>query len=237
MRWVEEPNKHNPKSPYQALITEADEPLTLAFVEYWKRLLNDGIQLPPADRYSLAMEIVARKFRDDPSPGNLRASFHNSLKRQSDGVPIYRLHGNYFECVQGEKEDDRSFGGRHLVWLLALARKIREARTNAKRGDIFTANARRAFRDSVRDEFQGANARNARTTIRQGAPLKKIHLHVNEPYPDGVPFTTVPPTLLLKFPKLPDQVAYRIVGRDLILLDVEANLVIDTIPEMIPLSS
>jgi hypothetical protein len=119
----------------------------------------------------------------------------------------------------------------------ALARKIREARTNAKRGDIFTANARRAFRDSVRDEFQGANARNARTTIRQGAPLKEIHLHVNEPYPDGVPFTTVPPTLLLKFPKLPDQVAYRIVGRDLILLDVEANLVIDTIPEMIPLSS
>ena len=119
----------------------------------------------------------------------------------------------------------------------ALARKIREARTNAKRGDIFTENARRAFRDSVRDEFHGANARNARTTIRQGAPLKEIHLHVNEPYPDGVPFTTVPPTLLLKFPKLPDQVAYRIVGRDLILLDVEANLVIDTIPEMIPLSS
>ena len=119
----------------------------------------------------------------------------------------------------------------------ALARKIREARTNAKRGDIFTDNARRAFRDSVRNEFQGANARNARTTIRQGAPLKEIHLHVNDPYPDGVPFTTVPPTLLLKFPKLPDQVAYRIVGRDLILLDVEANLVIDTIPEMIPLSS
>ena len=119
----------------------------------------------------------------------------------------------------------------------ALARKIREARTDAKRGDIFTDNARRAFRDSVRNEFQGANARNARTTIRQGAPLKEIHLHVNDPYPDGVPFTTVPPTLLLKFPKLPDQVAYRIVGRDLILLDVEANLVIDTIPEMIPLSS
>jgi hypothetical protein len=119
----------------------------------------------------------------------------------------------------------------------ALARKIREARTNAKRRDIFTENAVRAFRDSVRDEFHGANARNARTTIRQGAPLKEIHLHVNEPYPDGAPFTTVPPTLLLKFPKLPDQVAYRIVGRDLILVDVEANLVIDTIPEIIPLSS
>lgn len=117
---------------------------------------------------------------------------------------------------------------------LALARKIREARPNAKRGDIFTEDATKAFGITIRDEFRGPHGRSARTTIRQGEPLSKIHLHVNEPYPDGVPFTTVPPTLLLKFPKLPDQVAYRIVGRDLILLDVEAILVVDRIPEIIP---
>ena len=57
---------------------------------------------------------------------------------------------------------------------------------------------------------------------------------MNQTYPDGVPFTTVPPTLLLKLPKLPEKVAYRIVGRDLILLDVEANLVVDRITEIIP---
>ena len=34
--------------------------------------------------------------------------------------------------------------------------------------------------------------------------------------------------------KLLDEVAYRIVGRDLILLDVEANLVIDSIHEIFP---
>jgi hypothetical protein len=117
---------------------------------------------------------------------------------------------------------------------LALARKIREARPNAKVGDIFTEDARKAFGITIRDEFRGPQGRSARTTIRQGEPLSKIHLHVNEPYPDGVPFTTVPPTLLLKFPKLPDQVAYRVVGRDLILLDVEANLVVDKIYEIIP---
>jgi hypothetical protein len=116
----------------------------------------------------------------------------------------------------------------------ALARKIREARPNAKLGDIFTEDARKAFGIAIRDEFQGPHSRSARTTIRQGEPLSKVHLHVNESYPDGVPFTTVPPSLLLKFPKLPDQVAYRIVGRDLILLDVEANLVVDKIPEIIP---
>jgi hypothetical protein len=116
----------------------------------------------------------------------------------------------------------------------ALARKIREARPNAKPGDIFTESARKAFRRTIRDEFQGPHGRGARATIRQGEPLKEILLQVNEPYPDGVAFTTVPPSLLLKLPKLPDQVAYRIVGRDLILLDVEANLVVDRISEIIP---
>jgi len=116
----------------------------------------------------------------------------------------------------------------------ALARKIREARPNAKSGDIFTVDARRAFRRIIREEFRGPHGRGARNTIRQGEPLKEIHPQVNQPYPEGVPFTTVPPILLLKFPRLPDQVAYRIVGRDLILLDVEANLVVDRISEIIP---
>jgi hypothetical protein len=116
----------------------------------------------------------------------------------------------------------------------ALAQKIREARRHAKRGDIFSEEVRKAFRRTVREEFGGPHGHGARTTIRQGEPLKTIHLHVNEPYPDGVPYTTLPPTLLLKFPKVPDQVAYRIVVRDLILLDVEANLVIDRIPDIFP---
>jgi hypothetical protein len=116
----------------------------------------------------------------------------------------------------------------------ALAAKIAQARPNAKRGDIFTEKAREAFRHAVRAEFQGPHGHGARTTIRQGEPLKQVHLQINQAYPDGVPFTTVPPTLLLKFPKLPDQVAYRIVVHDLILLDVDANMVIDRIPEIIP---
>ncbi len=116
----------------------------------------------------------------------------------------------------------------------ALAREIREARPQAKRGDIFSEKSRAAFRRAVRDEFRGPQGRLARKTIQQGEPLKEVHVRVNGTYPDGVPFTTVPPTLLLRFPKLPDEVAYRIVDRDLILLDVEANLVIDSIHEIFP---
>jgi hypothetical protein len=115
-----------------------------------------------------------------------------------------------------------------------LAQKIREARPHARRGDIFTEDAREAFRRVIKAEFQGPHGRGARRTIRQGEPLTKVHLRVNQSYPDGVPFTTLPPSLLLKFPKLPEQVAYRIVVHDLVLIDVEANLVVDRIPEIIP---
>ena len=117
----------------------------------------------------------------------------------------------------------------------ALARKIREARPSARRGDIFTDDAREAFRHAVRGEFQGPHATNARATIQQGDPVKAVRLRVNQPYPDGLPYTTVPPTLLLKLPKLPAEVVYRIVDRDLVLLDVKANLVVDWIPEVFPI--
>jgi hypothetical protein len=116
----------------------------------------------------------------------------------------------------------------------ALARMIREARPNAKASDIFTSSAREAFRHAIRRTFEGPRAGNARATMEQGAPLKNVHLQVNEIYPDTVPYTTVPPTLLAKFPTLPDSLAYRVVGPNLVLIDVKSNLVVDLAHELIP---
>ena len=70
--------------------------------------------------------------------------------------------------------------------------------------------------------------------MQQGAPPKAFHLKVNEVYPDGVPHTSVPPTLLQKLPKLPDELEYCVLGRDLILLDVRASLVVDLLREIVP---
>ena len=52
--------------------------------------------------------------------------------------------------------------------------------------------------------------------------------------PDGAPFSSVPPSLLLKLPPLPEQVRYRFVGRTLILRDTEANVILDFIPDVVP---
>lgn len=116
----------------------------------------------------------------------------------------------------------------------ALAEKIREARKNARLGDIFTPDAAVAFRHALEREFRGPHGKNARATIQQGEPLEHVHFGVNQTYPQTLPYTSVPPTLLLKFPKLPDEVAYRIVDHDLILLDVKANLVVDVMPKALP---
>ena len=117
----------------------------------------------------------------------------------------------------------------------ALARKIAQARSSARQGDIFTEEVTRQFRRIIRAEFQGPDAQLARKTIRPDDPSKVVvRLHVNDIYPENVPLTTTPPTLLNKLPQLPQELAYRIVGRDLMLKDTKAGLIVDLIPNAIP---
>jgi hypothetical protein len=117
----------------------------------------------------------------------------------------------------------------------ALAGKIADARRSARQGDIFTHEATERFRKIIRSEFHGPEGRLARQTIRQDDPSKVIkRLHVNDVFPEGVPLTTTPPTLLLKLPELPQELAYRFVGHDLTLIDIKARLIVDLIPNAIP---
>ena len=117
----------------------------------------------------------------------------------------------------------------------ALAGKIADARRDAHQGDIFTHDVAERFRKIIRSEFHGPEGRLARQTIRQDDPSKVIvRLHVNDVFPEGIPLTTTPPNLLLKLPDLPQELAYRFVGRDLTLIDTEARLIVDLIPNAIP---
>ena len=44
----------------------------------------------------------------------------------------------------------------------------------------------------------------------------------------------MPPALLLRLPPLAPELQYRFIGRTLILLDVDANLVVDVLPDALP---
>ena len=115
----------------------------------------------------------------------------------------------------------------------ALAGKIADARRDARQGDIFTPEVAERFRKIIRSAFQGPEGRLARETIRPDSPIKVVVLHVNDVCPEGIPLTTTPPSLLLKLPKLPQELVYRIVGHDLTLQDTEARLIVDLIPNVI----
>jgi hypothetical protein len=64
-------------------------------------------------------------------------------------------------------------------------------------------------------------------------PSGSVPLKVNAKYPDGLPRPTLPANLLLNLPSLPKGLEYRIVGKHLVLLDIDANLIVDYIPNAI----
>jgi hypothetical protein len=121
----------------------------------------------------------------------------------------------------------------------ALARKLREARPHAKPGDLFTSAALDAFRRAAAGTLGGvgAGAATSRAYMHKGEADPLMRLEVNQIYPDGEPITAIPPELLAAFPPLPAEVAYRIVGRSLILIDVKSRLIVDIGRAVLPPSS
>jgi len=114
-----------------------------------------------------------------------------------------------------------------------LAEKIQDARRDAKQGDVFTADSQKAFRRAIDQAYSAKRAKKIERTLVQGEPVK-LDLYINKPYPEKIPATTVPPTLLQHFPRLPKKIEYRIVGDDLVLEDTESHLVIDICPGAFP---
>jgi hypothetical protein len=115
-----------------------------------------------------------------------------------------------------------------------LAHSIRELRHGAGQGDVFTPRIAAEFRRLIGVTMQGEEAARIRLSLTRDDPVHLKSLRINHRYPDGFPLQSTPPTLLLNLPKLPAGLEYRIMGRALVLLDAEANLVVDFIPKAIP---
>ncbi len=114
-----------------------------------------------------------------------------------------------------------------------LAHKIREARSKAQQGDIFTPEIAQEFRRLIGLAKQGQNNAQIKKSLERSEPVR-LTLHVNEAYPTNIPLQSTPPTILLNLPRLPAELEYRIVGHALVLRDSVANLVVDLIPDAIP---
>jgi hypothetical protein len=115
----------------------------------------------------------------------------------------------------------------------ALAAAIERARPEAQLGSIFAAPVaaviKRRIADAVRTEQLASVLADIDDEGKAG-PAPKVHLRL----PVSAQMATMPPSLLKVLPPLPKELEYRILGRYLVLRDVDASLILDYIPAGVP---
>jgi hypothetical protein len=124
----------------------------------------------------------------------------------------------------------------------ALAQAIRAMRPQARQGDLIPPGAQPVVKRVIAAELAGRAGAPARKEILAGNPpldpdhddRMTVKLAVNADYPAAAALSTVPPSVILTLPQLRKEVEYRFVNRDLVLLDVEANLILDFLRSAAP---
>jgi hypothetical protein len=168
---------------------------------------QDVPQLPVIE---LRVEVIGTTLADFTARMDEYAALRQSLQA---GLPALRVTDRPEEIHQAEQ---------------LLAARIRQARAGARRGDIFTAEIRRGFRQLLR----GVTTEVTCDAIEEDNP-GEFPYQVNNAYPKGKPLSTVPAAVLAVLPRLPDDVYYRFLERDLILHDSRANIILDRIDDAI----
>ena len=118
----------------------------------------------------------------------------------------------------------------------ALANGVVAARAEAKQGDIFTPEFAALVATLIKEEYKRRSISVQETRSDQQDELPDFKPAVNQLYPTTYPLATFPATLLPLLPTLPEQLEYRVVQHYLVLRDVEANVIIDYMPNAVPMT-
>jgi hypothetical protein len=168
-------------------------------------------QPPPAlPTVEFTVEVLGSKLGEFSAKMDAYAELRRSLEV---GLPALTVTDSPLEIFTAER---------------LLAERIRKARAGARRGDIFTEDIRRGFRQLLRPVTDAGICE----AVRDDNP-GEFRYAVNSDYPKNKPFSTVPPALLAVLPPLPEDVWYRFLDRDLILHDSRANVILDRIDDAI----
>jgi hypothetical protein len=120
----------------------------------------------------------------------------------------------------------------------ALAERIAALRAQARQGELFTPQLQPALRGILHREFKRHPP--AREAVKEEnpqaeTPAAPVTLRVNGPYNAAASLSTTPPQVLQRLPPVPDDVlGYRFVGRNLVLCDAVAELIVDYMTEAVP---
>ena len=112
----------------------------------------------------------------------------------------------------------------------ARAAALRSARAHAATGDIFTPEVRDLFRGEIRRALHargGVAAHVLQEMFEEGEPWEPPAVNGGFSWKTAV---VTPGCVLAVLPPLPEELQYRFVGPDLVLVDAEASLILDVMP-------
>lgn len=115
-----------------------------------------------------------------------------------------------------------------------MAQHIRELRASAHDGVIFIPEVKTYFTRALAYAYQ-ENSEGILASLSCVSDVVEQKLAANDVYPETWDYNAMPPTILLHIPQLPAELEYRIVNRDLIIRDVEANVIVDVLRDVITL--
>jgi len=114
----------------------------------------------------------------------------------------------------------------------SLAAALRQTRKTAKQGDLIPTPVAGQLRTIVQTDLKNRSAESRQAAFSEvanaTAPI------INRTYPADAALPTMPPLLLAKLPMLPDNLQYRFLGRHLLLLDSDTQLILDYVSNVLP---
>lgn len=110
---------------------------------------------------------------------------------------------------------------------------IKAARHGAKPGEFFTPPMQQHIRKILADVLSGPEGKVVKASILDENPgLPK--LQINERYPSAVPVSTMPPQVLSRLPEMDKLLEYRFIGPRMVLVDTDADVILDFTNEVLP---
>ena len=117
-----------------------------------------------------------------------------------------------------------------------LAAAIKAARPMARQGEIFTPAVADFFHQLIALALSGVDSEAMlRDLDEENEVIPGFTPAVHDTYPEWATHE-VPVVLLDRLPVLPEELEYRLIDRALVLWDVDADLIIDVLPDAIPAS-
>lgn len=192
-----------------------------------------AIRSSVASAVFIGVTVLARSSGQQTPPTEEQfARFDDRLQTY---VELRRAVVAAFGCsFAGTRTDDAGDGnenGETSTPGVTLADGIRRARGTVRIGDIFGSHVSNWVRSRVRSDVLSRSAADRADIFEELPRVRSVS--PNDRYPPGGPHATMPAGLLERLPQVPAPLQFRLLGESLVLLDSDADLIVDVVPNVL----